>query len=77
MPNQQDQEAPNLTRMINIILTEKPKDTQLTLGLVELGDYEFDGEVIQMTDNYSLLNEVDYELYFAEIRDLLDTCLTP
>lgn len=76
-PNQQDQDAPNLARMINIILTEKPKDTQLILGLVELGDYEFDGEVIQMTDKYSLLNEVDYELYSAEIRDLLDTCLTP
>lgn len=76
-PNQQDQDAPNLARMINIILTEKPKDTQLILGLVELGEYEFDGEVIQMTDKYSLLNKVDYELYSAEVRDLLDTCLTP
>lgn len=63
--------------MLNIILTEKPKDTQLIWGLVELGDYEFDGEIIQMTDKYSLLNVADYELYSAEIRDLLDSCLTP
>jgi hypothetical protein len=76
-PNQQDQDAPNLARMINIILTEKPTDTQLILGLVELGDYEFDGEIIEMTEKYSLLNKTDYDLYSAEVRSLLDICLTP
>lgn len=76
-PNQQDQDAPNLARMINIILSEKPSDTQLILGLVELGDYEFDGEIIQMTEKYSLLNKTDYDSYSAEVRELLDICLTP
>ncbi|MFJ5717303.1 hypothetical protein [Neobacillus sp. NPDC093127] len=74
-PNQQDQDEENLKKLMDFIFNEQPKDSQLILGLVELGDYEFEGEVIELTEKYHLLQETPYDELASEIRTLLDKSL--
>jgi DNA repair exonuclease SbcCD ATPase subunit len=74
-PNQQDQDEENLKKMLEFIFNEQPEGSQLILGLVELGDYKFEGEVIELTEKYHLLQEEPYEELSKEIRQLLDKSL--
>ncbi|SHR09597.1 chromosome segregation protein [Mycobacteroides abscessus subsp. abscessus] len=74
-PNQQDQDEENLNKMMEFIFSEQPEDSQLILGLVELGEYEFDGEVIELTEKYHLLQEKPFEELSKEVRILLDKSL--
>ncbi|MES1047584.1 hypothetical protein FOA22_24460 [Heyndrickxia oleronia] len=74
-PNQQDQDEENLKKMMDFIFDEQPEGSQLILGLVELGDYEFDGEVIELDHKYHLLQEDQYEILSTEVRHLLDKSL--
>ncbi|MEC1635120.1 hypothetical protein P9D98_10675 [Bacillus mojavensis] len=71
-PNQQDQDQENLDRMMNFIFDNQPESSQLILGLVELGDYKFEGEIIELTHKYNLLQESGYKEISREIRFLLD-----
>lgn len=74
-PNQQDQDEDNLKKMMEFIFNEQPEGSQLILGLVELGDYEFEGEIIELTHKYHLLQEEQYEELSTEVRHLLDKSL--
>lgn len=76
-PNQQDQSHENLAKMMKMIFEEKPKDSQLILGLVELGDYQFEGEIINLDEKHSFLKKSEYDLLSKEVRALLDICYTP
>ncbi|MFD1174527.1 hypothetical protein [Oceanobacillus picturae] len=74
-PNQQDQDQENLDKMMNFIFKNQPISSQLILGLVDLGEYDFDGEVIELNHKYHLLQEAKYKEISTEIRFLLDKSL--
>ncbi|MDQ0228856.1 chromosome segregation ATPase [Metabacillus malikii] len=74
-PNQQDQDEENLKKMMEFIFNEQPEGSQLILGLVELGEFDFEGEVIELTEKYHLLQGEHYEKISKEIRRLLDKSL--
>jgi hypothetical protein len=54
-PNQQDQDLANLKKMLHFIRDKRPKNSQIVLGLVDDCGVDFDGDVIELTDNYHLL----------------------
>jgi len=67
-PNQQEQDKNNLKKMLEFILTNRPKEKQLILGLVEDAEVNFGGTVIVFDRKYSVLNEDDYMKVADEIR---------
>ena len=71
-PNQQEQDLANLKRVLVFIRDKRPKDSQIVLGLVDDCDLDFDGDVIELTHKYELLQAKDYASISAEVRDLLD-----
>src|SRR5690625_1038367 len=72
-PNQQDQDQENLLKMINLILEEQPENSQLILGTVTLPkDVEIEGEIIELTDKYSLLQESEYDSVLQEVNTILE-----
>lgn len=74
-PNQQDQDDANLEKMINLILAEKPNDTQIILGLVNWQHGEIDGNIIELNDKYNLLQADEYDSVSKEVNDLLNKSL--
>jgi hypothetical protein len=75
-PNQQDQSPENLRKMINVILGEQPKNSQIILGVREIDNgVKFDGKVIELKTQYSLLQEEEYESVSMEINQLLEKSL--
>lgn len=73
-PNQQDQEKANLDKMLDFIIEEKPEDSQLILGLVEMNDISFEGKTLILNEKHSLLEKSDYPTISMEIKDLLEKC---
>jgi DNA repair exonuclease SbcCD ATPase subunit len=73
-PNQQDQEKSNLDNILSFIVENKPEDSQLILGLVEMENIEFDGETIILDKKHSLLRENEYPTISKEIKSLLAKC---
>jgi putative DNA primase/helicase len=71
-PNQQDQDLPNLKKMLTFIHDRRPKDSQLVLGLVDDCGVSFDGDVIELTQKHALLNKDDYDQVAEEVRQLQD-----
>ncbi len=67
-PNQQEQDEDNLNKILKFIKDNKPKSRQLVLGLVESGDIDFGGKVIEFNKKYSVLNEDDYDRGANEIK---------
>lgn len=75
-PNQQDQDADNLGRIMKFIFEEQPNDTQLILGLVEYEeDDEFYGKIIELEGKFQLLKEEEYQRISRELVELLDEAL--
>lgn len=72
-PNQQEQDSDNLNRIMKFILERRPAETQLILGLVELGDVDItEGKIIALNKKYGLLQEEEYLDVSNEIKPLLD-----
>lgn len=71
-PNQQDQDPDNLKKMINLIFDEQPEDSQLILGVVEMKEQITDGETIELTNKYHLLQEEPYEELSHYVKNLLE-----
>jgi len=67
-PNQQEQDKDNLNRMLKFIKKNRPKNKQLIVGLVESGDVDFEGSVIDFDRKYSVLSEDYYHSGVEEIR---------
>ena len=67
-PNQQEQDGNNLTKILKFIRDNRPKGKQLILGLVDSGEVEFDGKIIEFNKKYSVLSEEYYPLGAEEIR---------
>jgi hypothetical protein len=71
-PNQQDQDLANLKKMLYFIRDKRPKNSQIVLGLVDDCGVDFDGDVIELTDKYHLLQTHDYSDIADDVRDLLN-----
>ncbi|MGN7170842.1 hypothetical protein ACTHSJ_33780, partial [Paenibacillus cellulositrophicus] len=74
-PNQQDQDKENLQKMMELIFSEQPTDSQLILGVVDIGEVNFEGEIIELTDKYSLLQSAQYEDVYSEVQLHIDKSL--
>jgi hypothetical protein len=71
-PNQQDQDRDNLKKILAFIRDQRPMDSQLILGLVDDCGVVFDGEVIELTEKYSLLQKEVYDDLVPEVRELME-----
>ncbi|WP_400245577.1 hypothetical protein AB3U99_03740 [Niallia sp. JL1B1071] len=75
-PNQQDQSPENLRKMINVILEKQPRNSQIILGVREMDtEVDFEGKIIELKTQYSLLQEDEYESVSMEINQLLEESL--
>jgi hypothetical protein len=70
-PRQQDQDENNWRLILEAIRDEVPPDSQLILALITDAGVSLGGEVIDVDDEYHLLNEKDYPQAIAELRPLL------
>ena len=73
-PNQQDQSEENLNKMLNAILNDRPKNSQLILAVVEKPDVDIKGnhKMINFTQEHQLLEEKEYTAVLQEIEELLN-----
>ncbi|HDR7415322.1 TPA: hypothetical protein QCX14_005533 [Bacillus toyonensis] len=73
-PNQQDQSEENLNKMLNAIMNERPKDSQLILAVVDKPSVDIKGsyEMINFTQEHQLLEAEEYNAVLEEIKDILD-----
>lgn len=67
-PNQQDQDRSNYIKMLEFIRDERPKDSQLVLGLVDSLGVDFGGTVIELTDERQLLQDSQFDDVSAEME---------
>lgn len=74
-PNQQDQDPRHLERMLQVIKDEHPKESQLVLGLVDTGKFQFGGTEISLDQKHSLLRSDDFDEVGAEMKMLIDLSL--
>lgn len=74
-PNQQEQDAGHIRRMLTVMRDDRPAGSQLTMGLVDDWGIEFDGSVIEMTEENYALRQEDYESLAHEMRPFSDAAL--
>jgi hypothetical protein len=76
-PNQQGQDSENLPILIDFILSEQPKDSQLILALEELPDSAKieKSDIIELTDKRSLLLKDQFEKVFSEMKPYLESII--
>jgi hypothetical protein len=71
-PNQQDQDATNVAKMIALIVAERPKDAQTILGTVSShGQVVEDSKVIEFEEKLSVLIEAEYPEVSETMRPYL------
>ncbi len=75
-PKQQDQDDENWKRILTFIRDDRPKDCQLVLGLVDDVGISFGGKVTELTDNYHVLSQKEYEDVAEAMRPMIDASLT-
>ncbi|MGZ4160041.1 MAG: hypothetical protein ACXVNF_04470 [Neobacillus sp.] len=74
-PKQQDQSVANYEKMIDVIFNQRPKNSQLILGVVDSPDIQFDGTVIKLENKHKVLEAEKFEEILFEIKPLLDKSL--
>lgn len=74
-PRQQEQDEPNLERILACIREEKPKGSQLVLALVDDMGVDFGGTVIDLTDERQVLQRKRFVEAMEELRPLIDASL--
>lgn len=67
-PNQQAQDIVHLDKILNFIKGNQPKDSQMILGLEEFYDIDYECEVVELTDKYSLLDKDSFDDVYDELR---------
>lgn len=67
-PNQQEQDQGNLSNILNFIVENRPKKSQLILGLVDHAGIDFPGDKIEFKTKYAVLKASEYPAYSKEIR---------
>ncbi|MFS2154394.1 hypothetical protein [Rhizobium sp. Rhizsp42] len=72
-PNQQDQDSVNVRAMIDLIIDERPSDTQVILATVSMhGATVGDGQTIELIEKSSLLRESEYEVVRMSMETYLE-----
>ncbi|MDR3606016.1 MAG: hypothetical protein P4M08_01395 [Oligoflexia bacterium] len=71
-PLQQDPDETMTQKMIKLILSNAPTDSQLILGLVSLHGVETAGKVIEFKDKWNLLSQAEYDDVFAQVNPYLE-----
>jgi hypothetical protein len=74
-PNQQDQDNQHLGQIYDFILDNQPKDSQLIMGVVDIGDREINGKTVEVHEPYHLLQKDEYEEVAEEIRQLINKAI--
>jgi len=74
-PNQQDQDAGHLGRILAFLRDNQPAGVQLVLGLVETADVVFPGKVIELNRRYSLLDESEFAEVGEEVEHFVGLAL--
>ncbi|AKU91125.1 hypothetical protein [Vulgatibacter incomptus] len=69
--NQQEQDPENLRSMLSFIQRNRPKDSQLIMGLVDDCDVDFGGLRIELERKYEVLSVAEYDSVFEEIGPML------
>jgi len=72
-PNQQDQDAINRNKIIQLIFDNTPEEYQLILGTVDLHGVEYNGHIISPSNKLNVLNKDDYDETYKVIAPLLDS----
>lgn len=67
-PNQQAQDKGHINLIYEFIKDNQPADSQLILGIEELYGINFECQVIELENKYSLLVKDEYSEVFEEIR---------
>lgn len=70
-PDQQGQDDLNMPNVLDFIKENKPKNSQLILGLVNDYGIDFDGEIERTNKKYSLLQEDEFDDIYKNIIPLL------
>ncbi|WP_462266477.1 hypothetical protein [Mucilaginibacter sp.] len=74
-PNQQGQDSKNLPAMLNFIIKEQVPGSQLVLSIEEDHGIDYQAEIVRLTDDRSLLNNLAYDEHFEDIKPLLNEVL--
>jgi hypothetical protein len=70
-PNQQGQDRENLPKLLQFIIDEQPKDSQLILAIEESHGIDFEAKIIQLNKKRSLLLKDEFVSVFNEIKPYL------
>lgn len=70
-PNQQGLDKENLALLLDFIVTNQPEDSQLILSIEETHGFKFDGDIIELTGNRSLLDSNEYDEVLEIVRPYL------
>lgn len=71
-PNQQGQDARHLKQMLKFIVKQTPIDQQLILAVEDMpNDFEFNGQIVELTKPFGLLNPEQYDLAYDELRHIV------
>lgn len=70
-PNQQGQDADHLRQILSFIVKRTPSDQQLILAVEDMpSEFSFDGELVELTTPFGLLDTEQYDLACNELRDI-------
>lgn len=75
-PNQQDQDIPNLKKMLEFISQHRPQGAQVVLGLVDDCGVDFGGDVIEFKEKLSVLSSDQFDEAMAELTPMLDASVS-
>ena len=70
-PNQQEQDQVNRERIYGFIKDYRPPDSQTVLALVDEGDIDFGGKVIELHEKDSLMNRPAFDENAGRMTRLL------
>lgn len=71
-PNQQGQDADHLIQMLRFIVKRTPQLQQLILAVEDMPrDFSFEGEIVELSTPFGLLDPNEYELAIAELDELV------
>lgn len=71
-PNQQDQDVEHIDKIMAFINNNQPKNTQMILGLAETYGVDFDCQVIELKEKYSLLQSDEYNTVNTDLGNKLN-----
>lgn len=74
-PNQQDQTADNVRRILGFIRDHRPKKAQMVLAIAEGHNIEFEGKLVELDRAEGLLTESEYFEVLDELRPFREQLL--